>query len=129
MIRSYGLHWHVERVFWGKQIVNGTLMGAASKSKVAKPIDFRDQRGIYALYADYELVYIGQAGSGNDRLFKRLRAHKRDHLSERWNRFSWFGTQWVTQQSLLSKDIVNIQVDISKALNIIEAVTTAISEP
>lgn len=71
----------------------GKLLGAASRSSKAHPVDFRVQRGIYALYADYELVYVGQTGSGDDRLFKRLKSHRNDHLSERWNRFSWFGTQ------------------------------------
>ncbi len=58
---------------------------------------FATSGGVYALYADYELVYVGQTGAGNQRLFRRLRDHKKDHLSERWNRFSWFGTQWVTK--------------------------------
>jgi len=93
VIQSYGVHWHIDRVFWGRP---GTLLGAASRSPKARPVDFRYQRGIYALYADYELVYVGQTGAKNDRLFNRLKCHKQDHLSERWNRFSWFGTQWVT---------------------------------
>ncbi len=59
IIRSYGLHWHIDRVYWGRQNDRGTLLGAASRSPRARPVDFRDQRGIYALYADYELVYIG----------------------------------------------------------------------
>jgi hypothetical protein len=129
MIKSYGLHWHNDKVFWGRQRVSGTLLGAASKSKSAKPIDFRLQRGIYSLYANYELVYVGQTGSGDDRLFKRLRTHNRDHLSERWNRFSWFGTQWVTQQGVLSVDTAKLQGDVSQVLNILEAVATAIAEP
>src|SRR5947209_12572540 len=131
MIRSHGLHWRAEKVFWGRRGLNGigTLMGAASRSRAAKPVDFRNQRGIYALYANYELVYIGQTGSGDDRLFKRLRTHNRDHLSERWNRFSWFGTQRVTQQGVLSVDTAKLHGDVSQILNIFEAVTTAISEP
>ena len=27
------------------------------------PVDFREQRGIYVLYSDYELIYIGQTGN------------------------------------------------------------------
>lgn len=129
MIKSYGLHWHNDRVFWGKPRVAGTLLGAASKGRAARKIDFRDQRGIYALYANYELVYVGQTGSGDDRLFKRLRTHNRDHLSERWNRFSWFGTQWVTKQGVLSADTSSLKADVAQVLNILEAISTAISEP
>jgi hypothetical protein len=130
MIRSYGLHWKQDQVFWGRQRVAGTLPGAASRSRNAYPIDFAMQRGIYALYADYELVSIGQTGGGEiDRLLKRLRLHKRDHLTERWNRFSWFGTQWVTLQHQLSSDNAGVTATVQEVLNILEAIATAISEP
>jgi hypothetical protein len=129
MIRSYGLHWHIDRVFWGKQNNPGTLRGAASRSTRARAVDFREQRGIYALYADHELVYTGQTGAGNDRLFKRLKAHRSDHLSERWNRFSWFGTQWVTQRNELSMDTAEVHQSVETALNTLEAVSIAIAEP
>ncbi len=129
IIQTYGLHWRNEKVFWGRPNVPGTLLGAASRKKGAVPIDFREQRGIYALYADYELVYIGQTGSGTDRLFKRLKFHNNDHLSERWNRFSWFGTQRVTKQGLLSADTSKLSGDVASVLNTLEAISIAISEP
>jgi hypothetical protein len=131
MISSYGLHWKMDRVRWGKPGVgnSGKLLGAASRSRRAHPIDFRGQRGIYALYAEYELVYVGQTGAGDDRLFKRLKSHRNDHLSERWNRFSWFGTQWVTQKNILSTDTASVNQTVEMALNVMEAVAIAISEP
>lgn len=129
MIESYGLHWHADRVDWGRPAYAGTLLGAASRSHRARPVDFREQRGIYALYANYELVYVGQTGAGNDRLFKRLKAHRRDHLSERWNRFSWFGTQWVTKSGALSADTARLSNSVEASLNILEAVGIAIAEP
>ena len=129
MIQSYGLHWQINRVFWGRPKVAGTLHGAASKSPRARPVDFRNQRGIYVLYADYDLVYVGQTGAGNDRLFNRLKSHKSDHLSERWNRFSWFGTQWVTKAGQLSADTAAASQTIEGLLNTLEAVSIAISEP
>lgn len=129
MIESFGLHWRKDLVFWGRQKNRGSLLGAASRSIHARAVDFREQRGIYALYADYELVYVGQTGSGDDRLFTRLRMHKSDHLSERWNRFSWFGTQWVTEAGALSKDTKAVQDSIVKFLNVLEAVSIAVAEP
>ena len=129
MIRSFGLHWHIERVYWGYQNSAGALWGAASRSPRAYAIDFREQRGIYALYADYELVYVGQTGAGKDRLFKRLKTHMNDHLSERWNRFSWFGTQRVLQSRELSSDTEVIHVSVELALNLLEAVSISVSEP
>jgi hypothetical protein len=129
VIRSYGLHWRADRVAWGRPNNAGTLLGAASRSARARPVDFRLQRGIYALYAEYELVYVGQTGAGNDRLFNRLKFHRADHLSERWDRFSWFGTQWVTQQHGLSADNAAIHETVEATLNMLEAVSVAISEP
>lgn len=129
MIKSYGLFWKADDVFWGRQNNRGTLLGARSKSSNAVPVDFREQRGIYALYGDYELVYVGQTGAGDDRLFNRLESHLTDHLAERWNRFSWFGTQWVTQQHQLSTDTAAIHETMASALNILEAVSIAIAEP
>lgn len=75
MIRTYGLFWHADRVFWGRPNKSGSLLGAAS----AIAVNFRDQRGIYALYAEYDLVYVGQTGAGVDRLFNRLNFHRTDH--------------------------------------------------
>jgi hypothetical protein len=129
MIKSYGLHWHIDHVFWGRSHVSGTLLGTASRSPKAHRVDFRNQRGIYALYADYDLVYVGQTGVGNDRLFNRLKTHKTDHLSERWNRFSWFGTQWVTKAGILSVDTAHLGDNVEATLNILEAVSIAIAEP
>lgn len=129
IICCYGLHWRADRVSWGYQNNPGALLGAASKSSRARQVDFRDQRGIYALYADYELVYIGQTGAGDQRLFSRLKSHRTDHLSERWNRFSWFGTQGVTQSNELQADRANLHDSVDIALNILEAVAIAIAEP
>lgn len=129
MIRSYGVHWHVERVNWGSKGVLGKLLGAASRSPISRPVDFRYQRGIYALYADYELVYIGQTGGENQRLFDRLKTHKSDHLSERWNRFSWFGIHRVLATGELSADAAGVGASVKVALNILEAVAIAIAEP
>ena len=129
MIRTYGLFWHIDNVFWGKPKNVGRLLGAASQSSKARAIDFREQRGIYALYSEYNLVYVGQTGAGTDRLFKRLKKHREDHLSERWSRFSWFGTQWVTKKHELSNDTTAVHVDIPKVLNLLEAVGIAIAEP
>ena len=129
MIKSYGLFWRSDQIFWGRQKNKGSLLGCRTQGPNAKPIDFRNQRGVYALYADYELVYVGQAGSGDHRLFNRLRAHMTDHLVERWDRFSWFGTQWVTDQHRLSSDTTGVNIELVKALNILEAVGIAIAEP
>lgn len=127
MIKTFGLHWDAEKVIWSRP---SSLLGIPKRSRSAKAVDFKMQRGIYALYANYELVYIGQTGSGNHRLFNRLKSHRQDHLSERWNRFSWFGTRWVTgNQVLAAADAEGVNIAIGTALNVLEAISIGISEP
>ncbi len=103
MIKSYGVYWAVEHVDWGIAKRGGQLLGAEKRDDEENAVDFRYQRGIYALYYDFDLVYVGQAEKGG-RLFGRLKVHLSDHLAERWNRFSWFGTRAVTNQNGLTKE-------------------------
>src|SRR5208282_3263832 len=96
LIHNYGLFWHRSDVLWGHQKVRGHLKGKLAKAKSGLPVDFRNQAGLYVLYDDsFRLVYVGQAGAGNQFLFSRLRQHTRDALADRWTRFSWFGIKWV----------------------------------
>ena len=133
MIRTYGLHWAANSVIWGKPGPggHGELLGSELRGDAKNRIDFRDQCGIYALYSGFELVYVGQTGSKQNRLLNRLRSHLSDHLAERWERFSWFGTRWVktTEIGMLSADAVTANTSTKVALNVMEAVAIAISEP
>ena len=131
MIRAFGLYWKASEVNWGAPGPGraGYLLGTSVRGDVSNAIDFRDQRGIYALYSEFDLVYVGQTGGGVNRLLLRLRAHLSDHLAERWDRFSWFGTRWVTAAGALSADAINANTPTVTALKIMEAVAIAISEP
>ncbi|MCV9960399.1 GIY-YIG nuclease family protein [Pararhizobium sp. BT-229] len=93
LIHNYGL-------FWRRSIIaadgpwprSGDLLGIGVKQKRRGKVDFSRQRGIYALYDDnFRLIYVGQAGRGDRRLYNRLRSHSINNLAERWSRFSWFG--------------------------------------
>ena len=66
LIQNYGLYWRRDRVEWGQQgRVRGALWGKERGGKKKLPVDFRAQKGIYALYDDsFNLVYVGQAGKG-----------------------------------------------------------------
>ena len=87
-IKNYEIMWRRDSVFWGRGSNRGVLEGRRS----GEIIDFREQIGVYVLYDEGRRpVYVGQAGQGNARLFKRLRAHRRDSLAHRWHYFSWFG--------------------------------------
>jgi len=84
----------VADVYFGKVGAGGKkgrLLGNRNRKPFSKPIDFSLQIGVYALYADFDLVYVGQVGGGgSNRLLNRLRDHNKK-LAGRWNRFSWFG--------------------------------------
>ena len=139
MISSYGLFWRKDRIFWGRGRtghLKGQEMDNTGKPKIRSPkVDFRYQIGIYALYYDFELVYIGQAGantddSGGKSLFDRLKDHRVDRLSERWDRFSWFGVQNVKS----NKELTDFYRAVTKVTNrqildLFEAVPIALSEP
>jgi hypothetical protein len=129
LIQNYGLFWRGRDVFWGEPGKSGNLLGLRANSRSSEPIDFREQTGIYVLYADYHLLYVGQAGYGNKKLFDRLRAHRFDHLAERWNRFSWFGLRWVKATGKLSNDTANKHPTIPEVLNHLEAVLISATEP
>ena len=131
MIKAYGLHWSLNKVHWGTPGRGGAgQMLGYEKDNKKNLIDFRYQIGIYALYYDFNLVYVGQTRSKHNPLFNRLKDHKSDHLSERWDRFSWFGTRRVLKKNELSI-IPKVPPDLSMtiALNVLEAVTIAIAEP
>lgn len=80
MIRAYGLHWSSNKVHWGRRGAGnaGRLLGYEANRN--NPVDFRNQKGIYALYDDCDLVYVGQVGTGNIGLLERLRDHFSDDL-------------------------------------------------
>ena len=103
------------------------LLGQTNST--ADPIDFREQRGVYVLYANYDLVYVGQAGAGEQRLLTRLRNHLRDDLAGRWNRFSWFGVNRVLAAGNLAADADAVHPPIPDVLNHIEAILIHAAEP
>jgi hypothetical protein len=129
LIKNYGLFWDRERVHWGWNNNPGSIQGFLHQDKKTN-IEFRDQQGIYALYdAAFNLIYVGQAGSGKLKLLKRLKQHRTDHLSQRWKYFSWFGLCQVLKSGKLSKPDDGAQLSSSVALNQLEAIAIAISEP
>lgn len=129
LIRTYGLFWDEGKVFWGAGSKAGRLLGVPSNNVTAEPADFREQSGVYVLYADYDMVYVGQAGVGNAKLFDRLKAHTRDALAERWNKFSWFGIRWVKRNGDLSTEVEAKHSELANVLNHIEAILIHAAEP
>lgn len=129
VIKNYGLMWRRDSVFWGKAHRRGVLLGRHS----GRVIDFREQIGVYVLYDEARRpIYVGQAGQGNARLFRRLRAHRRDGLAHRWQYFSWFGLLNVKKNGQLSgrdNRAKRVTGTIGSTLNEIEGVLIAATEP
>lgn len=129
LIRNYGLFWKTEDVFWGTGGNPGSLLGIPAHNVTAAPIDFREQSGVYVLYSDFKLIYVGQAGVGNQKLLIRLRQHTRDALAERWDRFSWFGIRRALVSGGLSAESEAKHSDLANVLNHIEAILIHAAEP
>jgi hypothetical protein len=129
LITTMGLFWRADDVFWGRQNEKGSLLGMPADNKKGDPVDFREQGGIYVLYADYRIVYVGQTGVGAQKLFVRLRQHRTDPLAGRWNQFSWFGVRRVLEKGKLGVEKLAIHAKLSLALNHIEGVLIHASEP
>lgn len=97
-IRNFGHFWNRDLVDWGRPGpgARGTLQGYVMRDREPFVVDFREQMGIYVLFTgSRDVVYIGQAGAGEQRLWNRLRSHTRNHPRDRWQHFSWFGLREV----------------------------------
>ena len=129
-IRNYGLLWEKKYIHYGWQGKSGHLNGS---SRGFKPVDFREQSGVYVLYdKDMRPVYIGQAGKGTANLFNRLKQHEKDHLWNRWAYFSWFGLCKAKRNGTLSHSDNSerkISGNIGEALDDIEGVLIQVVEP
>jgi len=130
LVRNYGLFWRRNLIYFGRGRNAGHLKGTPVGGRTSDPIDFRDQQGVYCLYDDnFRLVYVGQAGGkNNQRLFQRLRQHRKDALSARWSKFSWFGILQTTKDGLRAEK-KSIQPKVGEVLNHIEAILIAAAEP
>lgn len=127
LIRNYGLYWKARDVFWGAGSNAGALWGVWADQTTDYPVDFRDQRGIYVLYAAYDLVYVGQ--NNGQELLSRLKQHRKDDLAERWDKFSWFGLRTVNKNGSLAGYNQEVHATNSDVLNHIEAILIHTIEP
>lgn len=128
LIQCYGLRWKASDVFWGKRNNPGTLLGYR-RGKKRHPVDFREQLGVYVLYAGDRIIYVGEAHSQRDGLYGRLRKH-REEFGERWDRFSWFGFRGINERDhKLSVVVESFKPDLRTAIEQVEAVLIATIEP
>jgi len=133
-IRNFGHFWSRSLVDWGRPRVSGQLLGYRLLDRKPIVVDFREQIGIYVLFtAQREVVYIGQAGAGDRRLFLRLRDHTTGNLRDRWTNFSWFGLREINSSNHLLSDHQRHDSRCSgtnsNALDEIEAILLQLFEP
>lgn len=132
LIHNFGHLWERKYIQFGRPGTKGHLKGY--RTVTGKEPDFREQIGIYILYdSNRKPVYIGQTGSGNQRLFSRLKAHTNNHLWNRWEYFTWFGIRRVNpgnnQLSVHDSATKNYVAGGASLLNEIEGVLIAALEP
>jgi hypothetical protein len=96
LIRSYGEYWSRDAVVWDSKKMPGVRQhykkNVKDKTAKVKACDAWEQRGIYALYSDFKLAYVGMANATDHGIGSRLLAHhKFARMAKRWDSFSWFG--------------------------------------
>jgi hypothetical protein len=118
-------------LFWPKASIEAKkrrLRGSRTRGGRAGEVNLWDQRGIYALYQDFDLVYVGQAVADRG-LGPRLTEHTKKEIAERWDRFSWFGFGLVNKNRTLRAVPAKFHVSRTVVLNHVEGVLVEIAEP
>jgi hypothetical protein len=122
VINAFGIYWNRNLVYWK---TTPELLGIQQTG--ATEVNFKDQRGIYLLYDNREIIYVGQAIEQT--LGQRLKQHISDRLSGRWDRFSWFGFYSVSDKGHLLDRKKFESLDIQVLADIIEAILIESIEP
>ncbi len=119
IIHSFGMYWRRDAVAWKS---SPKLWGYSKEG--ASKVDLGGQRGIYLLHDGREVIYVGRS---EDTIGKRLFAHTKDRLSFRWDRFSWFGLNAVTESGALGS--MPSSYSASNMIATLEAVLIEAMEP
>ena len=92
IIKAYG-------EFWTREGINSTQREILGRRRNNPNCNIWDQRGTYALYSNFKIVYVGKA---DDRAIgRRLTEHLKDRLRKRWDSFSWFGVKEINADGSL----------------------------
>lgn len=131
IIKAFGMFWDRDGVNWDDATVK--LIGEPSNFRGTKnnpafeSIDFSAQSGIYVLYDHRTIIYVGRATEGS--LGARLKAHTKDRLNTRWNRFSWFGTIALKEDGTLAKESEKDTFGMEKIISTMESILIEALEP
>ena len=100
-IKNFGQFWRAEEVDWFPGRGNRGKFRLLGRQGMNLPsvrlADFRYMQGIYILYGNHGPYYTGLTTEQG--LGKRLQDHLNDEHGEKWDRFSWFGFQYVLKRT------------------------------
>jgi hypothetical protein len=132
LINHYGEFWNPDAVEWGKRgrpkkgtSNAGRLLGISGSGRAKKEVDFWKARGVYALYDNFKIVYVGQIADGP--LGVRLRNHLTDRHAGRWDMFSWYSVS--TMRSKTVRPPGQRQVKPGDLVNTLEALLINVTQP
>ncbi len=131
VIANMGLFWRREVVWSGeRKAFKKNLFGSRVHAKREGKIDFWKQAGIYALYADYNLIYVGQAGMGDKSCIgDRLHGHTKDDLAGRWDMFSWFGLRKAKGNGELGMKRGKTNPTVKNLADVLEGILIEVAQP
>jgi len=131
IIANMGVFWHRDKARWvGSRSQPRGILGVRAGAKRYGPVDFWNQVGIYCLYADLDLVYVGQAGlSDKSCIGDRLKSHTKDDTADRWDKFSWFGLCKVKQNGTLGARFEKAKATWSDVADVLEGILIEVAEP
>lgn len=95
LIANYGLSWKLSETEW--ESANKVLKahrGLVGQRPGKRRANFWGQDGIYVLYRNHEVHYVGVS----KRLGERLRTHTKDRHQDMWDEFDWYGFCKVTDR-------------------------------
>jgi len=134
LIRSYGEYWSRDAVAWDRKEMAGTRQhykkNIKNKKAKVKACDAWYQHGIYALYSDFKLVYVGMAKSTDNGIGSRLFAHhKFARMGRRWDSFSWFGIKGYGENGEMQPYDGRSAVSEATIIRTLELVAILIADP
>ena len=90
-------------------------------SRKEKLVEVWAQRGIYAIYSGFKLVYVGEANSAEGIGARLYSHHTKPRLHRRWDSFSWFGIDgYAADGSLVPyKDVTISGSTIARTLELV----------
>jgi hypothetical protein len=120
IVTSFGMYWRRSAVLWS---ATPKLLGVQEIG--ATPVDFNKQLGVYLLYHEREVIYVGRT---TDRpLGRRLYEHTSGRMAERWEAFSWFGLLPVSEVGDIGT--LPTEFDAAKMIPALEAILIEALEP